>query len=90
MKRVIERLDRVHVLGLWRRAVGRREEPVVLHVLAQFVVRVFQAACLSSGYSATQGRYAGRFLPTLASFAMCFEGNASTEAGEDGSKGAGR
>jgi len=68
-------LDRVPVLvGLWRRALGRREETVVLTAQAQLVVRVFQAALvsqrrLSSDCSATKGGHARTFLEMLASFA---------------------
>ena len=92
MRRVIEMLDRAHVLvDLRRWTLGRREETVLLPAQAQFVVRVFQAAlvskcCLPSGCSATQGGHARSFLEMLACFAICFEGKARTEAEEDGSK----
>ena len=62
MRRVIEMLDRVHLLvDLSRGTLGRREETVVLaSAQVHFVVRGFQVAlvpqcCLSSGYSATKG-----------------------------------
>ena len=93
MTRVIEMLDRVHVLAdLWRRSLGRREETVVLAAAqALFVVRGVQAALvsqcrLSSGCSATKRRRERTFLGMPACFAIGFEGKASTEAGEDGSK----
>ena len=93
MKRVIEMLDRVHGLAdLWRRTLGRREAIVVLAAAqAQFVVRDVQVAlvsqcCLSSGCFATKGGHARTFLEMPACFAICFQGRARTEAGEDGSK----
>jgi hypothetical protein len=91
--RVLEMLDRVHVLvDLWRRVLGRREEMAVLTARAQLVARVFQVAlvgqrCLSNGYSAMQGGHVGTFLQALASFAIVSKGRRAQKLEETDLRG---